>query len=112
MLERLVLGAPKRALARIAEDCGNGAALALGDPIIQIFKDPIQPLSEDAAYAGLARSHKANEEDGCRPLILSRPRRTFRPNTTGSRCGLQPRFARTLFQTARILPVFILRSVF
>src|ERR1700746_3145536 len=68
------------------------------DAIVQVFKDPIQPLPEGAAYAGLARSHKADEEDGSRPAIPCRPQRTFRLRTRAS-LGAR-RFARTLLQTA------------
>jgi hypothetical protein len=67
MFERVTLGASKFALARIAKDFRDGAAFASRDAIIQIFKDPIQPLPEGTAYGSFTRSHKADEEDGSRP---------------------------------------------
>jgi hypothetical protein len=73
MLQCIMLRAPEGSLAGIAEDFGDAAAFASGDAVVQIFKDPIQPVPEGAAYAGLTRSHKANEEDSSRLKRLGRP---------------------------------------
>jgi len=40
-----------------------GAPLARCDAVVEIFKDPIQPLSEDTAHTGFPGSHETDQKN-------------------------------------------------
>jgi hypothetical protein len=58
-----VFGSPEFGFSRIAEDLCYRASFAGLDAVVEIFKDPIQPLPEGAAHTALARSHEADQEN-------------------------------------------------
>jgi hypothetical protein len=60
VLQGSVLGAPKLGFSGIAEKLCHGAPGACLNAIVEIFKEPIQPLPEGTAYAAFPGSHEAD----------------------------------------------------
>jgi len=65
------LGPAKLLLSADVENLGHGLALPSLDAVIQILKDPAQPLPQGTAYAALSGAHKSHQKYG---------------RKTGSRC--------------------------
>src|ERR1700680_4187183 len=55
--------ATKLGFSRIAENLGDRPPFAGFDAVVEIFKDPIQPLSEDTAHAAFPGSHESDEKN-------------------------------------------------
>jgi hypothetical protein len=105
----LVLGTAELDLTRKAKNLSDAAALPPLDTVVQIFKDPIQPLREGAANAAFARSHKTHQKDGIHP----RASRLFRGRSPHTNARFRARrFARTFLRTIRFVFLAIFQSVF
>jgi hypothetical protein len=89
-----MLGSPKRGFSGVAENFRHRAALARHDAVIEIFKDPIQPLPKGAAYAALSGSHEADQKNCGSRKVGGRSLRLLAP-LTSLRLHV---FARTLLQ--------------
>jgi hypothetical protein len=59
-IEGCMFDPPELPFSGNPEDVGNGASLALFDAVVQILKDPIQPLPEGTAHAAFAGAHEAD----------------------------------------------------
>src|SRR5262249_42321290 len=49
--------------AQVAKNLGDGTPLASLDAVVQIFKDPVQPLPKGPAYTAFARAHESHQEN-------------------------------------------------
>jgi hypothetical protein len=63
MFEGRVLGSAKLGFSRIPENFPHRTPFPRRDAVVEIFKDPIQPLSEDAAHSGFPGSHEAKQKN-------------------------------------------------
>ena len=98
MLQGRVLGSPELGFPRIPENLRHGAPFAGLNAVVEIFKDPIQPLPEGASYARFPGSHKADQEN----RVAGKPGELRgRPSAPHTYASLGVRgFARTLLQVS------------
>ena len=85
---------PELGFSGVAENLRHRSAFAGRDAVIEIFKDPIQPLPEGAAYAAFPGSHEADQENRIARRTGVPRRWLFAPLTSPRVHG----FARTLLQ--------------
>jgi hypothetical protein len=93
MLQGCVFDSTEFGFSRIAKNLRYAAPFPRFDAVVEVFKDPIQPLSEDAAHTALSGSHETNQKDG---MAKRDGGRWFGPHTDARR--RIHRFARSLRQ--------------
>ncbi len=64
LLQRGMLGPPELGFSRVPENLRHGAPFARLDAVVEIFKEPIQPLPQGAAHTAFPSSHEADQENG------------------------------------------------
>ena len=96
MLQGRMLGSPELGFSRIPENLRYRAPFARLDAVVEIFKDPIQPLPEGAAHTAFPGSHEADQENRV-ARNTGALRRTARLGRTRMRRSARG-FARTLLQ--------------
>jgi hypothetical protein len=62
LFEGSVFRPPKFGFAGIAENLRHRATFTRLYAVVEIFKDPIQELAEDAAHAAFPSAHKADQK--------------------------------------------------
>src|ERR1035438_4485326 len=79
MLQGRVLGSAKSGCSRIPENFRYRTPFPRRDAVVEIFKDPIQPPSEDAAHTGFPGSHEANQKNSVDRKTSGRGGRWLKP---------------------------------
>jgi hypothetical protein len=79
VFEGRVLGSAKLGFSRIPENFPYRTPFPRRDAVVEIFKDPIQPLSEDAAHTGFPGSHEANQKNSVDRKTSDRGGRWLKP---------------------------------
>ena len=98
LFEDGLFGPPEFGFSRVPENLRHGSAFAGRDAVIEIFKDPIQPLPEGASHARFPHPHKADQENRVTRKPGKLRGRPFTPHTYAS-LGVRG-FARTLLQVS------------
>src|ERR1700728_1838776 len=86
MFEGRVLGSAKLGFSRIPENFRYRTPFPRRDAVVQIFKDPIQPPSEDAAHTGFPGPHEANQKNSLDRKTSDRGGRWLKPHPRGWAC--------------------------
>jgi hypothetical protein len=84
---------PEVRFAGVSKDLRDFASFVLFDAVVEVFKEPIQPLPQGAAYAAFPGAHEADQKENGGPRLCDRslgPRTSTFPGIAfGARTLLQ-----------------------
>jgi hypothetical protein len=96
VLQGCVFGSTELGLSRITENFRYFMPFPRLDAVVEIFKEPIQPLPESAAHTAFPGSHETDQKNSVDWKTAGHGGRRLGPHTGAGR--RIHRFARTLFQ--------------